>query len=347
MKLIRAVFLFLSIIPILAVASSPFSKITFFGDSLSDTGNKHQVTAALAKASNLRIGIRAEAPYFNGRFSNHYVWTDYLWSHFFEGGLSSARQPVKGTLIFDNDLHLPFTINAHEGHNWAIGGAQVGPGYFKDIDVTTDVELLDGAVVMPNIGQQIDDWAKKNSYFERDELISIQGGTNNLWFTLFGDLNHNGKQAAELLLTHIDKLHRLGARHILVSNIPALEYAPLLAEHRAKAEKYINRFNTVLALGISERQQDKRWQAVNIYYYDSHTAFKKIMDAIDKQGQYNHRALNITLTNYTDSAWDFTQNTIVNNPQQYIFWDGLHPTDAVHHLIANDIIQRLPSLTRH
>ncbi|MGI0115578.1 SGNH/GDSL hydrolase family protein [Zooshikella sp. RANM57] len=347
MKFIRVVLLMLCALPLLTHASSPFSTIIFFGDSLSDVGNKHQVTTVLANASHQRLGIRAQSPYFKGRFSNHLVWTDYLWVHYFNDHLSPARQLIKGTLQFNNKLFFPFTISAHKGQNWAIGGAQAGSGYFKDIDVTTDDTLLGGAAVMPNIGQQIDDWAHKHTYFEGSELISIQGGANNLWFTLFGELNQNGEQAARLLLHHIDKLHRLGARHILVSNIPALEYAPLLSTHRAEAENFINTFNKVLASGIHMRQQDKLWQAVNIYYYDSHSAFQKIINTIHQHSRYTHQTLNITLTNYTDSAWNFTQNKIVDNPQQYLFWDGLHPTDAVHHLMANDIIQLLSTSANH
>jgi len=52
----------------LDAASTPFSRIVVFGDSLSDTGNFYHLTG----------GQAPPAPYFEGRFSNGRLWLEYL-----------------------------------------------------------------------------------------------------------------------------------------------------------------------------------------------------------------------------------------------------------------------------
>src|SRR5215831_1356590 len=49
-------------------ASTPFSRIVVFGDSLSDTGNFYSLTGNQLPPS----------PYSNGRFSNGSLWVEYL-----------------------------------------------------------------------------------------------------------------------------------------------------------------------------------------------------------------------------------------------------------------------------
>lgn len=54
----------------LPAAAGPYSSLTVFGDSLSDTGNIFIATGGAQPPSN--------QPYFNGRFSDGPVWVDTL-----------------------------------------------------------------------------------------------------------------------------------------------------------------------------------------------------------------------------------------------------------------------------
>ncbi|HEY0778811.1 MAG TPA: SGNH/GDSL hydrolase family protein [Gemmatirosa sp.] len=55
--------------PVAARAQGPFTSLTFFGDSYSDTGNAYLLTLGLEPPS---------PPYATGRFSNGPIWVDYF-----------------------------------------------------------------------------------------------------------------------------------------------------------------------------------------------------------------------------------------------------------------------------
>ena len=40
------------------------------------------------------------------------------------------------------------------------------------------------------------------------------------------------------------------------------------------------------------------------------------------------------LKNVTDAAWTRVTG-VVSNPDEYLYWDGVHPTTVVHRFIAN------------
>ena len=54
-------------------------------------------------------------------------------------------------------------------------------------------------------------------------------GTNNLWFTLFGDLNQTGDKAASYALADVKALIDAGAKQILAANLPNFVDAPWFA----------------------------------------------------------------------------------------------------------------------
>ena len=42
-------------------------------------------------------------------------------------------------------------------------------------------------------------------------------------------------------------------------------------------------------------------------------------------------------SNSTQSAFNTDAGTLVSDPNQYVFWDGFHPTTKVHHIAADFI----------
>ena len=48
--------------------------------------------------------------------------------------------------------------------------------------------------------------------------------------------------------------------------------------------------------------------------------------------------------NSVDAAYNVNTGAVVPNPDQYVFWDGFHPTTSVHYLIAQLIYQSATAL---
>ena len=57
-------------------------------------------------------------------------------------------------------------------------------------------------------------------------------------------------------------------------------------------------------------------------------------NAIAKKEQFG-----ISFDNVTDACFKATTFTVCNNPNQYLFWDGTHPTAQGHELIAEAAFQ--------
>jgi outer membrane lipase/esterase len=91
----------LALAPAALDAQGPFTSVTFFGDSYVDTGNAFLLTG----------GANPPPPYFQGRFSNGLVWSDYL--------ARSLGRP--------GDAAPVFLTRAASGV-YAVAGARSGPG---------------------------------------------------------------------------------------------------------------------------------------------------------------------------------------------------------------------------
>ena len=78
-------------------------------------------------------------------------------------------------------------------------------------------------------------------------------------------------------------------------------------------------------------QLNQNLPGANVSLFDVGGLFE---DAIANPEQFG-------LTNVTDSSISFILGTIADNPEQYLFWDILHPTTTTHQIIASDVYEQL------
>lgn len=336
--MIRTIVFILGLLPVIVLAGKQVNihQLISFGDSLSDANNKHLVSLYMNQASKNLIGVRALPPNVSGRFSNGFTWVDQLHISFWRQPSLPALKAINSTMLIDveNDRQsFPLTIGNLQGNNWAVGGAMTGSGYFADEDVATNSTVVSGTHVLPNIGQQIDDYVAQQSKFNPTDLVLIQGGTNNLWFTLYGSLNETGESAAHKLIAHIKQLQRHGAEHIVVMNIPPLYYGAWLSPFADQAKLFVDEFNDTLETELNQLKQQQTASA-NLYLMDADKLLAGVVNQINVQGEFYHQPTAIRLNKVNESAWNWATNEVVEQPNQHIFWDGLHPTAAVHRLIA-------------
>ncbi len=195
LKNVRRVFGVASALAALAAPAQaiPYTSLTIFGDSLSDTGNVSALTGGLVPGST--------GPYFAGRFSNGPIWTDWL----------------------GYGLGLPNGSTAWlaGGGNYAFGGAVTGftvlpPGLLPQVGVLWAADHAGGAD--PNglyvlVGGGNDLRAARDAH--PGSSAADQAGRQAAAEAAIGNL------AGSLWL-----LASSGAKHALVANVPDLGRTP-------------------------------------------------------------------------------------------------------------------------
>jgi thermolabile hemolysin len=194
------------------------------------------------------------------------------------------------------------------GRNFAFGGAETGGGFSYD--------------VMPNISTQRETYQATNTPWP-DELFVIWGGGNDII------RGRDPQTSVNSLGADITALAGAGAKHFLVPNLIHIGYAP--AYYGTGQQEVMNarsaEFNNLLAAKLQELQGTL---GVTIYSLDLESLYFQI--------RANPSAFGFT--NIYEPAFDGTN--VVGNPDEYLWWDTVHPTRAAHELIGASAFQAVP-----
>lgn len=299
------------ITPYASIAPGPaYTSIVVFGDSLSDTGNA-------ANLSQAKYGIRIPglfADYTDGRFTD---------------GVSTVPGAATYTGVWVEQLsallpnHPPVLNSLNGGTDYAYGGAYTSQGT-TDLVFTTNPITLD--VNVDNVGLQITHYLATHPVIDNKTLFVVWAGANDCLNATSGQDIVN---AAISQSTNIYRLVAAGATQLIVPNLPPLGDIPLIngnASNAALFNQISSYFNHSLANGISMVEGLLASRHASIYQLDVYSLFNQ---AIAHPASYG-------FTNVTASA----QQQAVN-PDNYLFWDGLHPTTHGHNILANTALQTL------
>jgi phospholipase/lecithinase/hemolysin len=232
--------------------------------------------------------------YYNDRFSNGPVWVESLSIDLGFGALTRS------------------TAN---GDNFAYGGAK-----------TTGTGGIEGFFIR-DIDEQVTQFIS-NRTVDPAALFVVFAGSNDL---IQGQTNVN--VPVNRLATDIGRLIAAGARSFLVPNLPLLGYTPRFNGAPATAAQYnlrTSQFNAALNASLNGLEAGN----VDVEFHRLDVA-DLFADAIAHPTEFG-------LTNVTASAapglepgdGSYDTGQIVPNSNQYLFWDDLHPTAAMHGLLA-------------
>ncbi|MBZ5727671.1 MAG: SGNH/GDSL hydrolase family protein [Acidobacteriia bacterium] len=122
------------------------------------------------------------------------------------------------------------------------------------------------------------------------------------------------------LLTIIGGIEGLGATHILVPGMPDLGLTPRFraqgAPVAAGASALTDAFNAALQASLP----------AGVTYFDTAALLRAV---VSNPGAFG-------FTNVTDPCLNLATSTVCNNPNQFLFWDDLHPTTATDAIVAGD-----------
>jgi phospholipase/lecithinase/hemolysin len=233
---------------------------------------------------------------FPGRFSNGEIWVDYL---------ADQLKITQPTLVTDPKF-------PNGGVNFAFGGARSGFGNA----VVPDPRL-------PGVLEQVKGFAANNPKADPNALYTVWGGANDF---IFPPNPNDPTPPANSISQALNILAGVGAKNILVFNLPDLSQVPLFQGSAPKpVQDAVNNYNTALKQTLDSLSNN---QNLNIISVDTYSLFDQVKKSPGTFG----------FTNTTNSCRVQTGQTtyeFCSNPNQYLFWDEVHPTTVAQKLIAN------------
>ena len=186
---------------------------------------------------------------------------------------------------------------------------------------------------IPNLGQQVDLYLSNQIPTETD-LFYVYGGANDFLDALGrGQEIPSSEDVVDNITDHITELAEAGAKTFIVPNLPNLGDIPLLSgqpEGTAILNAVTDDFNQLLDMELDVIATELE---VTIIEPDFNTITQEIIANPDEFG----------ITNTTDAVLDLNSGTLVGDPNEFLFWDLLHPTTTAVNIIAQEAIDILPN----
>jgi outer membrane lipase/esterase len=297
----------------LPASAFPLTNLFFFGDSLTDTGNVMQIYAAVPKPPGAPAVIPGPPYDPQGRASNGPVYADVL-----AAGLG-----------FDA------TASARGGDNYAFGGAR------------TRYQLF--GPPFPGIIDQAAQFRAQPGPADPNALYVVWAGSNNLQDIFLGratDVLGNPIPNISDTLADIggilQGLYAEGARNVLVPNVANLGRVPRVRElggapAQAAATALVLAYNNGLTNLLDTLEATLG--DINIIRFDTFTALESVV-----ANAANYGLVNTTDRCYTGDDLGFTGGgSVCSNPDEYLFWDGIHPTAVGHRLLGEGMLNAVLS----
>ena len=283
----------------------PFSHMVSFGDSLSDTGNVFDVSSKFFTAFLIQIFFPS-------------VSTPYPPSPYFNGRFSNGPVWVEHAASgLGLDPAIPSEL---DGFNYAVGGATT----FDDGNIIVNLILPD------DVEDQVSAYRSAHTP-TGNELFIIEGGANDL---ISGGITDVTTSTGNLE-SFITALYSDGGRNFLVPNLVPLGKIP--SKVGGSEEAGLDQLSLIFNQDLSAKLDNlvQTLAGIQIFRVDFHSKF---LEVLADPGMFG-------FTNTTDQAFDEVSGTIVPNPEQYLFWDGIHPTAEAHLLLGNLALTAVPEPT--
>jgi phospholipase/lecithinase/hemolysin len=300
-------------------ASTTFSisKVIAFGDSLSDNGNLYRHTKFYHRV-NPNIAVVPEKPYYQGRFCNGLVWIEYL--------IKLLRLEHKPGAFID----------------YAYGGSWV------------EAYSVSKQIFPPYLEKQVDKFLAEASEDDLEAyLFTFWHGANDL-LVIRDNLDQITTTIIALLEQQIIRLIDRGAKHFVVINMPdlgAIPYNVQLRPERVPEQRQASLiYNHKLSVMVADLQ--KRY-SVDLAEINAFKSLRMIVDQNVYRGVsfrktrfpcYKGRAALAHVNNHVENPALVLLEHVCSKPDEYAFWDWIHPSTKMNALIAEDAYDKLLSL---
>ena len=281
--------------------------LVVFGTSLSDPGNAFALTHATSTPpyATLDMFLVPSASYARGgqHFSNGATWIEQLAQH----------------LGLERSAHAAFRSADPHAANFAIATSRA-----LDNGTNPTFALLVAAFL-----------GRTNGVASPDALYVVEMGTNDVRdavITALGSGNPSAHltSAVDAIGNGIAALYAAGARKFLVWNSPNIALTPAIGVLDGIVPVDVRTLATTLALFFNATLQAELatlagLPGIEIVEFD---AFQTLNAFVAAPGLFGLSVVDAPCVTPNVAPYH------CDNPDEYLFWDGVHPTTAVHGLLA-------------
>jgi len=299
--------------PILVNAQAPtFTQVIVFGDSLSDDGN---------------IAHRARDTFGFSYPSSNFNYSDYRFTD--DTNTSPAANLYVGTWheqLEKTFLGLAVAKNSLDGGtDYAFGGATTKDGTQDRTIINNPFPFGGGdfTITIDNMGKQINDYLASHAA-DPNALYILWGGGNDLFDDFSAQSVTDTATRVGMLMI---RLANAGARNFLVPNVPPLGAVPNSfgdPNRVAGLDQASASYRTQLSSAVGSVVRGFAGNGITIHLYNL-DVWLGLIRVLGQPAKYN-------FVNTIDSA----QGASGVNPDQYLFWDDIHPTTGGDHELANE-----------
>lgn len=317
-------------LPGVATAQLAFGRIVVFGTSVSDPGNAFTLLAHPINGLDLGSTVSQNKPPYDTLDESLIPSAPYAkGGHHFSNGATWIEQYARGRGLAA-DVGPAFQSNSSKATNYAVGGARA-TDYPDRVNLPQQVQVF-----LDDVGQKA----------PADALYVVEIGNNDVrdalveFFAVFQATNDPNKAAAAAtavitnalnsIASNIQTLYTSGATKFLVVNAARLDLLPAVRALETIAPGTItlagnltDAFNQGLAQNVSAPLSGL--SGIQIAQLD----VSRTMAAIYKSPG-NFGLTDVTHPCVTPNTPPFT----CQQPDNFFFWDGIHPTKAGHAVFA-------------
>lgn len=301
-----------------------------------------------------RVPIVPGAPYWHSRFSNGPVWNEYL-----------------AQMLMLNQNSTEVYNNRAFGGSWAATyDYQLTVWNLIRHPLATIKTLIVGKLIPPSLGLSVQAFLMEHTEINSESVYFMFSGNNDYLNALQFDSNYNAEVMSRYidnvlsnLSTSVNKLAHAGARRFVVMGVP----------HMGEAPKFINTSDREVLNAVAEQHNLRlkamlaNWQTqypeADFLFIDMQEYFAKVLINPQQYGFTNTSDACIDVkfslfrpfnnspfaNNYVlqyaqvlqahDQRLAFAEQNyrICNAPEDYLFWDEIHPSTRAHHLLAFEI----------
>lgn len=303
--------LFFASVSLAAAGQPAFGQIIVFGDSLSDPGNAFTLTHAQSTPpyDTLDALLIPDAPYAKGghHFSNGATWIEQLARSI---GLASSAGPA-------------FQSAGAKASNYAVGGARAYEDG-KNVNLSEQVKtfLTDAGGRAPSDGLYVIEIGGNDV---RDAMAAYLYG---------GDPNAILGASLASIGYNIGALHAAGANKFLVWNAPDLGLTPaiLALDSATGSQGAVVQLARFLEKMFNDNLDNmlgalSGLPGIEIKRFD---VYGKMNELVADPAAFGMSVVNTACVTPNVAPFD------CRTPEDYLFWDGIHPTKAAHAILAQD-----------